>query len=268
MDRVRGGVDGLTRQLRNMASPTPEQPQAIDLRHGPRRHLPDRRPRRPERRHRLNANTSNVKRVRYCLDDTKARLWRQNQRWLQRRARRRPSTTACPGPSAPSARELERQEVLADQVTNYATGHARPLFTFGPAASPLTGITSVHTDLYVDLDTSNAPDETALSSGVYLRNQNQQPTARLIPDQERAGDRPQRLELQRPRGRAAHLLLVRPVGADRVQPAGAVRRRPADRHRRHRHRRRAGQREPHRLARGPRPRPAVVRPPASSRCSN
>jgi len=39
----------------------------------------------------------------------------------------------------------------------------------------------VHTDLYVDLDTGNKPDETVLSSGVYLRNQNQQPTARLTP---------------------------------------------------------------------------------------
>lgn len=186
MDRVRSGLDGLTRQMRNMASPTPEQPQAIDLATARDVIFQTVDPVGPNGGTGSTANTSNVKRVRYCLDDSQ-QLWRQNQRWLQA-APEAPSTTACPGAlGAVGSANWNDKEVIADRVTNYAAGHARPLFTFGPAASPLTAITSVHADLYVDLDTGNAPDETTLSSGVYLRNQNQQPTARLTPTKSAQG---------------------------------------------------------------------------------
>lgn len=188
MDRARGGVDGLSRQLRNMASPTPDQPQAIDRATGTDVIFQTVDPVGPNTGTGANANTSNVKRVRYCLDSTNGQVWMQNQRWLNA-APDAPTTTACPSTSLGSvgSANWNDKSLVADKVTNYSTGHTRPLFTFGPAASPLTGITSVHTDLYVDLDTSYTPDETVLSSGVYLRNQNQQPTARLIPTKSAQG---------------------------------------------------------------------------------
>jgi hypothetical protein len=186
MDRARVGMDALARQMRNMASPTPEQPQAIDKATARDVIFQTVDPIGPNGGTGSTANTSNVKRVRYCLDDS-GRLYRQNQRWLQA-APEAPTTTACPGSTGSvGTANWNDQQVIADSVTNYATGHARPVFSFGPAATPLTAITSVHAELYLDLDTGHTPDETVLSSGVYLRNQNQQPTARLTPTKSAQG---------------------------------------------------------------------------------
>jgi hypothetical protein len=164
LDRARVGVDRLARHLRNMASPTPDQPQSIDRATARDVVFQTVDPVGPN----AGVNTANVKRVRYCLDD-QGRLWAQNQRWTGT-APAAPAATACP------SSDWNDQTVLADDVTNYLAGHSRPVFTFNPT-SPLTAITWVHVDLWLDLDTSRKPVETVLSSGVFLRNQNRAPTA-------------------------------------------------------------------------------------------
>ncbi|MGZ6706701.1 MAG: hypothetical protein ACXVFN_07125 [Solirubrobacteraceae bacterium] len=165
MDRVRTGVDLLTRQMRNMASPTPDQPQAIDRATAKDVVFQTVDPIGPN----AGTNTANVKRVRYCLDNS-GQIWMQNQRWTGT-----PPSPPSDGGSCPST-AWDDKAVIADQVTNYQAGHSRPLFTFSPA-SPLTAITSVHVDVWLDLDTMHNPAETIVSSGVYLRNQNRRPSA-------------------------------------------------------------------------------------------
>lgn len=165
MDRARSGIDLLTRQMRNMASPTPDQPQAIDRATAKDVVFQTVDPIGPN----AGTNTANVKRVRYCLDNS-GRLWSQNQRWTGA-----PPSAPSDGGTCPSS-AWDDQAVIADAVTNYQSGHARPIFTFTPS-SPLTAISSVHIDLWMDLDVANKPVETAISSGVYLRNQNRKPTA-------------------------------------------------------------------------------------------
>jgi hypothetical protein len=171
LDRARVGVDRLARQLRNMASPTPDQPQSIDRATAKDVVFQTVDPIGPN----AGTNTANVKRVRYCLD-AEGRLWAQNQRWIGAApgAPNDGGTGATAG-TCPSA-AWNDQTVLADDVTNYLAGHSRPVFTFNPTA-PLTAITWVHVDLWLDLDTSRKPAETVLSSGVFLRNQNRAPSA-------------------------------------------------------------------------------------------
>jgi type II secretory pathway component PulJ len=173
-DNARRGLDQLTRELRNLASPTPEQPQAVDAAGpldlvfqtvdavGPNSGL----------------NAANVERVRYCLGGTTSAgiLYRQEQRWTTQLAPAVPSTTACP--SADVQWSVTRQ--IAFAVTNRNGGVDRPLFTYNAAAA--ADITSVHAQLFVDLDPARSPPETALSSGVFLRNQNRKPVASFTAD--------------------------------------------------------------------------------------
>jgi hypothetical protein len=171
LDRARVGVDRLARQLRNMASPTPDQPKAIDRATAKDVVFQTVDPIGPN----AGVNTANVKRVRYCLDG-QGQLWAQNQRWTGT-APAAPSDggTATTSGGCPSVAWNDKT-VISDDVTNYLAGHSRPVFTFSPT-TPLTAITAVHVDLWLDLDTSRNPAETVLSSGVFLRNQNQAPTA-------------------------------------------------------------------------------------------
>jgi type II secretory pathway component PulJ len=162
-DRARVAVDTLARQLRNLASPTPEQPQAVE-RADPRDLVfltvdpvgPN-----------AGANTTNVQRVRWCLSGQ--RLVRQDQYWTTATPKTAPAATACPGSG------WDKTSVVADSVVNDTAGKSRPAFTFN--ATTLTEITHVHADLWIDLDVGRGAAETTLSSGVFLRNQNRKPTA-------------------------------------------------------------------------------------------
>jgi hypothetical protein len=60
-------------------------------------------------------------------------------------------------------------------VTNRISGQTRPLFSYNSAT--LADISSIHADLFIDLTPTNAPTETRLSTGVFLRNQNRKPSA-------------------------------------------------------------------------------------------
>jgi hypothetical protein len=167
-DSARQAVDRLARDLRNLASPTPEQPEAVDLAaptdlvfktvdaNGPNSGL----------------NSANVKRVRYCLNTSNLKnekLWAQTQTWTTLTAPAVPSTTACPGTG------WESQQVLVDRVVNQVGAGTRALFTYDAVA--VTDIAAVHTDLFLDDDPDRLPAETRLTSGVFLRNQNRRPVA-------------------------------------------------------------------------------------------
>lgn len=174
-DQARTALDAMTAQLRNLASPTYDQPQAIDQatpydlvfqtvdRIGPNSGL----------------NAANVMRVRYCLGtaDTTT-VYRQQQRWTTQLTPAAPSSTVCPAPA--SSTGWSATTVVASSVVNRAGGQERPLFTYNAAAA--TDISSVHAQLYLDTDTTRAPAETTLSSGVFLRNQNRRPVAAFTAD--------------------------------------------------------------------------------------
>jgi type II secretory pathway component PulJ len=161
-DRARNAVDQLARTLRNLASPTPEQPQAIDRAGAQDLVFQTVDPKSPSAG---SSNLTNVKRVRYCVDSSTGTLWSLTQTWTTPTVPAMPSATACPGSGWTS------QQELVEHVTN----GSRSLFTYNAAAA--TDISSVHVELYLDVFPSRRPLETTLSSGVFLRNQNRRPAA-------------------------------------------------------------------------------------------
>jgi len=167
-DSARTSVDRLVRDLRNLASPTIAQPQAVDKAEaydlvfqtvdsvGPN----------------TGANAANIKRVRWCLDQTtpsNEKLYIQTQTWTTQATPAPPSMTSCPGSGWTTS------TIMASNITNTYNGASRPLFTYN--SGTLTMITAVHVDLFTDLNPVQAPSETHLTSGVFLRNQNQVPIA-------------------------------------------------------------------------------------------
>jgi hypothetical protein len=177
-DRARVALDTMARQLRNLASPTPEQPQAVDKASpydlvfqtvdavGPNAGL----------------NAANVERVRYCLGTTAATstiLYRQEQRWTAQTTPASPSTAACPSASTGTGLWGTATQV-ANAVTNLSNGQSRPLFTYDSATA--ASVTLIHAQLYEDADPTRPPAETTLSTGVFLRNQNRPPTSSFTAD--------------------------------------------------------------------------------------
>jgi hypothetical protein len=161
-DQGRLALDKLSRQLRNLASPTPEQPQGVD-RAQPRDFIfqavettgPN-----------TGANAANVKRVRYCLDGA-GLLHRQEQTaWTSATPPAVPSGTSCP------AGGWNKDYVVADHIVN---GASQPLFSYDSSAP--TAITRVSIDLRMDLDPTRSPAATRVASTVFLRNQNRSPVA-------------------------------------------------------------------------------------------
>jgi hypothetical protein len=162
-ERVRVAVDGITKQLRNLASPTPDQPDAVDRATGSDLIFKSVDPVGPN----TGANGANVKRMRYCLDGG-GRLWRQQQRWTGATVPAPPAATDCPGTGWDPG-----DVVIAQTVVNDNTGE--PVFRFN--STTLSAITRIRVFLLVDVDPGKGPEATELSSGVFLRNQNRAPTA-------------------------------------------------------------------------------------------
>lgn len=175
-DRARVASDALARQLRNLASPSDlgdaatlgQKPAGIDVNAADELVFKIVNPVGPN----TGQNVSNIERVRYCLDRTSRRLWRQEQTWTATAAAPAvPSRTACPGTGWDAGKDV----VVAGDVTNYGNGLSRPVFTYNSAVA--TAITNVHVALFVDPDPTRRPSEVVLSTGVDLRNQNQYPAA-------------------------------------------------------------------------------------------
>lgn len=164
-EQVRRAVDAVSRELRNMASPTDELPYAIE-RNGASdlifqsvaRTKPD-----------PSANARNTQRVRYCLDADNDRLWRQEQRWIGDPAPAMPLATACP--ATPASGGWDTQTVAAQHVVN----DARPVFAYN-AVQPKE-ITEIRAGLFADVTPGRAPGEVELETSVFLRNQNRAPLA-------------------------------------------------------------------------------------------
>lgn len=163
-DTARAASDALAAAARNLASPTPDQPRAID------RALPfdlifqDVDPAGPN----AGQNTSNVRRERWCLG-TDGSLYGQRQTWTTATVPAAPAATSCP------ASGWATTSVDVKGLRNLATAPQRALFTYDAAA--LSEIAAVHVDMYLDEDPTRDPPEVRLSTGVFLRNQNRPPTA-------------------------------------------------------------------------------------------
>jgi hypothetical protein len=164
-DRGRTTVDRMTMELRNLASPTPDTPQAIEVATATDLLFQTVHKVKPVSG---STNTANVKRVRYCVGG--GRLYRAEQGpWTSSTPPALPS--AVPGGGCPGAWTAK---VVAANVAN---SDARPLFRFNSGV--LTNITSVRVglDLRVDPRKAVGVSDAELSSGVFLRNQNRVPGA-------------------------------------------------------------------------------------------
>jgi type II secretory pathway pseudopilin PulG len=167
-DSARTATDRLVRDLRNLASPTIFQPQAVDSAGDYDLIFQTVDPNGPN----AGANSANIKRVRWCLDQTtptNEKLYVQTQTWVTQATPAVPGTSGCPGSGWTTT------TILASNITNTYNGQSRPLFTYN--STDLKTVRDIHVDLYSDLDPTKAPNETHLTSGVYLRNQNAAPTA-------------------------------------------------------------------------------------------
>jgi hypothetical protein len=170
-EAVREAVDQMARELRNHAVATQQAPQGIVSLTSYDMVIQTVAPTKPA----ATSNAQNISRMRYCLNYTDARkevLWSQTQTWTSATPPAVPSTASCPDPA------WGNQRMIADKITNRFNGADRPIFT--PNSATLGQITRI--DLTIFLDTTpgggpiNAPDETRIDSGIFMRNQNQSPT--------------------------------------------------------------------------------------------
>jgi type II secretory pathway pseudopilin PulG len=180
---VRQTLDRLSRELRNLASPsvltdlTTIQPNAVE------RNEPfdliflkvaDVKSADPG-----NLNDANIERVRYCLDAPPAGsglpagadvLYQQRQTWTTASKPLTPSATACRGAAGwPSER------IVAQAIVNQSASPPVPFFRYDN--TDLTRITRIRTEALVDPDPQRTPPRTSLITSVILRNQNRVPTA-------------------------------------------------------------------------------------------
>src|SRR5215213_2708896 len=124
--------------------------------------------------------------VRYCLDTTnapatpsRARLWE-----MVSPSSTVPDAGTCPGNTSAWESGDGSAKVVADHISNRNAGADRPVFSYSclgeatpcpPADSSL--VTGVGATLWVDDDVAKDPAELRVSTAVYLRNQNEPPTA-------------------------------------------------------------------------------------------
>jgi type II secretory pathway pseudopilin PulG len=162
-DQVRNAMQLLARDLRNLASPTTNEPMALDVMatdqivfQSEGRDMPA-----------GSLNEANTTRVRYCVTP-QGDLVRQTQTWLEASFPPMPDTSACPGSGSWAA-----TQTVADNVVN----GGRPIFFYN--ATVPDRVTEVTSSLYVDVNPGKSPAEQMLQSSVYLRNQNRRPTARF-----------------------------------------------------------------------------------------
>jgi type II secretory pathway pseudopilin PulG len=167
---ARNAMDLIARQLRNHAAPAPDQQTGVDRADpydlifqtvdGPK----------PAG----SANQKNVRRVRYCLDESvpnNERIWMQSQTWQTAPTPPVPSSVICPDPA------WETTSVLLDHVTNKVNGKNRPVWF--PNDPVLTHVSSIQTELFVDRDPTRSPPEQRLDTTIFFRNENQPPRAQF-----------------------------------------------------------------------------------------
>jgi type II secretory pathway pseudopilin PulG len=172
-DNARNSLDRMARDLRNLASPIKESPDAVD------RAAPQDVVFQSEGNTIAGgANARNTERVRYCLD-AQGNLWRQIQTWTTATPPAASADLTCPGKTLtqPGGVWL-KSSVVASSIVN---GNARPVFTYN--ATTLKDITEVSATLWIDVNPATVkPPETTLQTSVYLRNQNRKPIAAFSAD--------------------------------------------------------------------------------------
>jgi type II secretory pathway pseudopilin PulG len=185
---VRVALDRIAGQLRNLASPTTSTVKTID---------------RADSYDVIFQTTDpNKQWVRYCLSDgtnapssfsgyvastsANERIWYQtpNSTFLALNPQRSPTqvsgmTGRCPAaPAASGTAGWATAQIVASRITNKNNGADRPLFTSNITGTDLSTITNLRADIYGLFGSgANDPRETRISTGLYLRNQNQAPTA-------------------------------------------------------------------------------------------
>jgi type II secretory pathway pseudopilin PulG len=160
-DETRAALDLMARDMRNLASPTPGLPNAIDVPGDWELVFQSEGKAKPVG----SLNAQNTTRVRYCLDKPNTTLYRQIQTWTSELPPGIPGDGACPGAG------WTKSQVLTTHVVN----GDRPIFTYNATAP--TEITEVSTQLFVDANLDRDPTEVNLQTAVFLRNQNRAPTA-------------------------------------------------------------------------------------------
>jgi hypothetical protein len=165
-DRARSTSDKMARQLRNLATPTALQPNAViratayDIVFetvAPKGTAPA-------------ANPHNIEFVRYCLDPAARKLWSMEVPPASVTASTVPPTgTSCPGAGWSNVR------VVATDVANTDNNASRPVFTFDTTTNSL--IRRVGLNLFIDTTPGKGSAEQQVSTGINLRNQDAAPTA-------------------------------------------------------------------------------------------
>jgi prepilin-type N-terminal cleavage/methylation domain-containing protein len=172
-DQARLTLERLSSQLRNLASPTDYVPASVEKAEPYDLVFLTVDAVKPVG----SANARNIKRVRYCVGPVvggKAPLIRQQQTWQVVNPPPSFSTASC-DPSG--AGGWEKTQIAASDVVNTEQSPAVPIFQYTPGPNPVTSITAIRADLYVDVNPGQSPTAVNLNTGVYLRNQNRQPVA-------------------------------------------------------------------------------------------
>jgi type II secretory pathway component PulJ len=187
-DLARTTLDLMSGQIRNLASPTASALATIDVASD----------------YELIFQTTdpNKRWVRYCLATSgtyngvtssgdNGTLWYQtpNNAFLTQSPAKAPSQqspamtgagSGCPvAPTASVTPGWAAATVVARHVTNEIALQDRPVFTYNAPNTDTTKITNVFVQLFVDYDPTRKPGEVKISTGDYLRNQNEAPTAVL-----------------------------------------------------------------------------------------
>jgi prepilin-type N-terminal cleavage/methylation domain-containing protein len=173
---ARNAMDTASRQLRNLANQDPTQQSTTIARALP---------------FDLVFQTSDPSRkwVRYCLDTTNAGLAgasdSRGQLWESETATATAPTAGMMG-SCPGTGWVNKR-LVSDRVTNRIGGRDLRVFSYSCAPSAPTTcpastadhnrITNINAQLYVDPNPASPPSELRVVSGIFLRNQNEQPTA-------------------------------------------------------------------------------------------
>ena len=169
-EEARVALDRAARQLRNLANPTVNAITTID--------------RATDYDFIFQTSDPSKTWVRYCLQTTgagtsptKARLWESESAGAISAAMR----GACPGAG------WTRSTIVVNNVTNTRNGIDRDIFTYEcnvaeaatcPASTAdYTKIENVGISLWVDADTTDRVSELDVATAIFLRNQNEAPTA-------------------------------------------------------------------------------------------
>jgi prepilin-type N-terminal cleavage/methylation domain-containing protein len=172
-DQARLTLERMASQLRNLASPTDYVPASVEKAEPYDLVFLTVDAVKPVG----SLNARNVKRVRYCVGPVvngKAPLIRQEQTWQAVDPPPSYATTTC---SSSGAGGWEKTQIAASDVVNTAQTPTVPIFEYTPGPTPVTSITAIRADLYVDVNPGQSPQAVNLNTGVFLRNQNRLPVA-------------------------------------------------------------------------------------------